>query len=94
MTSELNKCPHCGEQVREEFTNEVNVKKHIIIGAITGLLIGCIFDYFYFYIGVITDFFSFMPIVHIIASALLGMLIAWVIGEKKELNAYRKWLAS
>lgn len=93
MTSKQSICPHCGKEIRDEFINKINIKKHITLGAATGLIIGCIFDYFYFYIGVITDFFSFMPIVHIIAGTLLGMLIGWVIGEKKELNAYRKWLA-
>lgn len=92
MSDEIKKCSHCGQLIKEEPMPEINVKKNIITGAVIGLLVGAVFDYFYFYIGVITDFFSFMPIVHLIAGALLGVLIGWAIGEKKELNAYRKWL--
>ena len=86
------KCPHCGEAI--DLTKELSKapskgksSKHILIGAVTGLLIGMIFDYFYFYIGVITDYFTFMPIVHLIAGTLLGMLIGWILGEKKKLKS-------
>lgn len=86
------KCPHCGESINIESEleikqNKAKSSKHILIGAITGLTIGLIFDYFYFYIGVITDYFTFMPIVHLIAGTLLGMLVGWILGEKKKLKS-------
>jgi len=86
------KCPHCGESIdlsTEIGSSQKKTKssRYIVIGAITGLMIGAIFDYMYFYIGVITDYFSFMPIVHLIAGTLLGMLIGWIIGEKKKLKS-------
>jgi len=84
-------CPHCGETIDlgkfNKDRNKNKSSKHIITGAFTGLVIGLIFDYFYFYIGVITDYFTFMPIVHIIAGTLLGMLVGWILGEKKKLKS-------
>ena len=79
------KCPHCGEIIGDDPKKEVKSSKYIMKGAIIGLIVGAVFDYFYFYIGVITDFFSFMPIVHLVAGTLLGMLVGWVLGEKKKL---------
>ena len=92
MHSKEIKCPHCGETidlVKELKSDSIKTKssKNIFIGALTGLFIGLIFDYFYFYIGVITDYFTFMPIVHLIAGTLLGMLVGWIIGEKKKLKS-------
>jgi len=83
----MKKCQHCGQLVREEPLEEVKVSRYILRGAFIGLIVGAVFDYFYFYIGVITDFFSFMPIVHIIACILLGVLTGWIIGDRKRLQA-------
>ena len=83
------KCPHCGQPVFEKKGYTVQTTKYKLIGAVVGLLTGLVFDYFYFYIGVITDFFSVMPLIHIIACVLIGILAGWIYGEKKELNAYR-----
>lgn len=88
----MKRCRHCGQLIREEFIPQINMKSHLISGGIIGLIVGAVFDYFYFYIGVITDFFSFMPIVHIIAGVIIGVLSGWIVGEKKELQAYRRHL--
>lgn len=82
MNKEI-KCPHCGEIIEKEETGEPKTIRPIVIGAFAGLGVGLVFDYFYFYIGVITDYFSFMPITHLIAGVLLGMLVGWVIRERK-----------
>ncbi len=89
MSDDMEKCSQCGQLIRGELTPFINVKLHLTWGGIIGLIAGAVFDYFYFYIGVITDFFSFMPITHIIACVLIGILAGWIVGEKKELNAYR-----
>lgn len=83
----MKKCHQCGQLIKQEALKEVKISKYILRGAIIGLIVGAIFDYFYFYIGVITDFFSFMPIVHIIAGVLVGMLTGWIIGDRKRLQA-------
>lgn len=83
----MKKCQHCGQLIRDEALEDVKVSKYLLRGAIIGLVVGAVFDYFYFYIGVITDFFSFMPIVHIIAGVLLGMLTGWIVGDRKRLQA-------
>ena len=87
MDSDMKKCQQCGQLIKQEPLEEVKISKYILRGAIIGLIVGAIFDYFYFYIGVITDFFSFMPIVHIIAGVLVGMLTGWIIGDRKRLQA-------
>ncbi len=87
MDNDMKKCQHCGQLIRQEGFEEVKVSKYLWRGAFIGLIVGAIFDYFYFYIGVITDFFSFMPIVHIIAGVLLGMLTGWIVGDRKRLQA-------
>lgn len=87
MKDEMKKCQQCGQLIKQEALKEVKISKYILRGAIIGLIVGAIFDYFYFYIGVITDFFSFMPIVHIIAGVLVGMLTGWIIGDRKRLQA-------
>ena len=90
MGDDMEKCRHCGQLIREEFSPSINMKMHLIVGGITGLIVGGVFDYFYFYIGVITDYFGFMPLTHILACVLIGALAGWIVGEKKELNAYRR----
>ncbi len=79
----VRRCPHCGGVIEEGEEGVKKGVKPIVIGAFTGLGIGMVFDYFYFYIGVITDYLTFMPIVHLIAGTLLGMLVGWVIRERK-----------
>lgn len=78
------RCPHCGEIIASPEKGVKKSKKPIILGTIIGLMVGLVFDYFYFYIGVITDYFTFMPIVHVVAGLLLGTLVGWVIGERKK----------
>ncbi|MBE9535611.1 MAG: hypothetical protein IMF07_00385 [Proteobacteria bacterium] len=87
MKDDMKKCQQCGQLIKQEGLKEVKISKYILRGAIIGLIVGAIFDYFYFYIGVITDFFSFMPVVHIIAGVLVGMLTGWIIGDRKRLQA-------
>ena len=89
MSNNSFKCPHCGQLIKSEAEIDIKVSKYVIRGAIIGFIVGAIFDNFYFYIGVITDFFTFMPIIHLVAGALLGMLVGWVIGEKKYIKAAR-----
>lgn len=85
MSKEEFKCPNCGHLIVDERGEDIKSSKYIIKGALVGFLVGAVFDNFYFYIGVITDFFSFMPIVHLIAGTLLGSLVGWVIGERKKI---------
>jgi len=56
----------------------------LVIGAVVGLVSGIIFNALYFGTGQLT---TPMAYVHAVSGALLGILIAWIVGLQKRLKS-------